>query len=118
MNFLCDVHIPIKLVKFLISCGHSAHHVNRLPNKWYTSDSDICLFADKQSLIVITKDEDFRNSFLLRRTPRKLVRIILGNISNHDLIQLFEKNLSTISKLDDLQGFYLELGKSTSVYTF
>lgn len=86
MDFLCDVHIPLKLVKYLISCGHSTYHVNQLPNKWYTSDSDICLFADKQSLIVVTKDEDFRNSFLLRKTPRKLVRIVLGNISNHDLI--------------------------------
>ncbi|WP_409049702.1 DUF5615 family PIN-like protein [Runella sp. MFBS21] len=32
--------------------------------------------------MVVTKDEDFRNSFFLQHTPRKLIRIILGNISN------------------------------------
>ena len=118
MNFLCDVHIPIKLVKYLINANHKALHVNQMPDKWFTTDAAICNFADSNDLIVITKDEDFRNSFLLSRTPKKLVRIILGNISNQILIELIEKNLPLISKLNQENGFYLELGTSPSVYTF
>ncbi|MCF0051439.1 DUF5615 family PIN-like protein [Dyadobacter chenwenxiniae] len=107
----------MKVVKYLASLGHSAMHVNTLPSKSSSKDSEICLHADRQELIVITKDEDFRNSFLLRQTPKKLVRITLGNISNQSLIELLERNLPLIAKLNDTKGFFLELGGSAVVYT-
>ncbi|MCF2516921.1 DUF5615 family PIN-like protein [Dyadobacter sp. CY351] len=116
MDFLCDVHIPIKLAKHLTSLGHSAIHVNHLPSKWNSTDAEICIVADKQNLIVITKDEDFRTSFLLHKTPRKLVRIILGNISNQLLVELLERNLPLIATLNEEDGFFLELGSSAVVY--
>jgi predicted nuclease of predicted toxin-antitoxin system len=50
MNFLCDVHIPIALVKFLSDHGCEASHVNSLPKKWNSTDSEICQFADKTTL--------------------------------------------------------------------
>ncbi|MCE7059081.1 DUF5615 family PIN-like protein [Dyadobacter sp. CY343] len=118
MNFICDVHISIKLVKYLVAQGHNAMHVNQLPQKWHTTDQQICSFADSQGLIVITKDEDFRNSFFLKRTPRKLIRITLGNVSNDDLIEIFAKNLSTIAKLNIELAFYIELGEAPVIYTF
>lgn len=116
MNFLCDVHISYKLVRYLTNNGHSVIHVNELPEKWHTKDSQICQLADQKSLIVITKDEDFRNSFLLRKTPRKLIRIVLGNISNEVLLEIIEKNLPAIESLNNENGFYLEIGNSTNVY--
>ena len=94
MKFLLDVHISYKLANYLIRSGHEAVHVNSLPKKWYTTDSDICSYANENDLIVITKDLDFRNSFFLSQTPRKLIRIALGNISNNQLIDLFGENLS------------------------
>lgn len=117
MDFICDVHISIKVAKFLESCGHSAVHANSLPSKWYSSDSEICEFADQHQLIVITKDEDFRSSFLLKQTPRKLIRIVLGNISNQKLIEVLEKNFPLIADLNQEKGFYLELGETSTVYT-
>ena len=118
MNFLCDVHIPIKLAKFLQNNGHSAKHVNQLPAKWHTDDSEICTIADRNEWIVITKDEDFRASFLLKRTPRKLIRISLGNISNEALIELFADHLTLIGEVNENECFFLELGKITTLYTF
>jgi predicted nuclease of predicted toxin-antitoxin system len=117
MNFLCDVHISLKLVKHLEKLGHTALHVNSLPSKWHSTDSEICRLADQKELIVITKDEDFRNSFLLNQTPKKLVRITLGNISNQDLIEILTRNLPLIAELNTEKGFYLELGGSAVVYT-
>ena len=117
MQFLCDVHISIKLVKFLISSGHSALHVNQLPAKWNSTDWEICTIADQKELIVITKDEDFRNSFFLRQSPKKLVRVLLGNISNQALNELFSKNLPLIEELNANHSFYLELGSSSTIYT-
>lgn len=118
MNFLCDVHIPIKLAKFLQSKGYSAKHVNQLPAKWHTDDSEICEAADQNEYIVITKDEDFRASFLLKRTPRKLIRISLGNISNNALIELLSNHLELIEDINKNECFFLELGKTTILYTF
>jgi predicted nuclease of predicted toxin-antitoxin system len=118
MKFICDVHISYKLVKFLTTNGFDALHVNVLENKWHTKDNEICRFADANNLIVITKDEDFRNSFFLHRSPRKLVRILLGNISNTNLLFLFEKHLPLIENLNKNDRFYLELGSTITVYTF
>ncbi|AEI47410.1 DUF5615 family PIN-like protein [Runella slithyformis] len=118
MKFICDVHISYKLVRFLTTKGLEACHVNSLENKWYTKDGEICRFADANDLIVITKDEDFRNSFFLQRTPRKLIRILLGNISNASLISLFDKYLSLIQELGENERFYLEMGDTITVYNF
>lgn len=118
MNFICDVHISLKLVKYLIAQGHTAIHVNELPKKWNTTDQEICSFADRQQLIVITKDEDFRNSFFLKKSPRKLVRVVLGNVSNEKLIEIFAINLAMISRLDNERLFYIELGEPPVIYTF
>ena len=117
MKFICDVHIPFKLVKFLSNNGFESFHVNSLENKWHTKDSVICQFADNNGLIVVTKDEDFRNSFFLQHTPRKLIRIILDNISNQELLlTVFEQHLLIIRKLNEDDSFYLKLGRSVSIY--
>ncbi|MCD4695371.1 MAG: DUF5615 family PIN-like protein [Bacteroidales bacterium] len=93
MKFICDVHISYSLVNFLKNRGNDAIHVNSILDSWNTSDEDICRFADEIDAIVITKDSDFRNSYFLKNSPKKLVRILLGNISNKELIKIFEKNL-------------------------
>jgi predicted nuclease of predicted toxin-antitoxin system len=46
MRFLCDVHISIQLCKRLSEAGHDCQHVNRLPERWHTSDQDIARFAE------------------------------------------------------------------------
>ncbi|WP_428668473.1 DUF5615 family PIN-like protein [Runella sp.] len=115
---MCDVHISYKLVRFLTAKGFEAFHVNSLEDKWHTKDREICRFADANGLIVITKDEDFRNSFFLQHTPRKLIRILLGNISNDTLISLFDKHLPLIQELVENERFYLEMGDAINVYNF
>ncbi len=75
MKFLCDVHIPYKLTKHLESLGFVSVHVNKILNKWFTSDAEISEYADKNDFIVITKDSDFRNSYYIKKTPEKLIKI-------------------------------------------
>ena len=64
MKFLCDVHISFKLVNFLSNSGFETIHVNQILDRWNTKDKDICEYADAGDWIVVTKDYDFRNSFL------------------------------------------------------
>ncbi len=86
MHFLCDVHITYKLVNKLHSLGHEAIHVNDILDKWNTKDADICKYADQNDFVVISKDSDFRDSFFVNKTPKKLIKINLGNTANITLL--------------------------------
>ncbi len=112
MKALCDVHISYKVVKFLNERGIPSTHVNDLPDKWHTTDQAVCEYADRHDMVVITKDEDFRNTHILHGTPRKLVRITLGNISNSMLIKILEGNILAISHNMDAGKCYFEIGRN------
>lgn len=79
--------------------GVEALHVNDMADRWFTKDKDICLYADQHDFTVITKDADFKNEFLLKRTPKKLIKINLGNIPNSELLTIFKYNLQVLSDL-------------------
>ena len=116
MKFLYDVHISYAFSKYLKDDGYDSTHVNFILQKWYTKDSEISQYADLHDLILITKDMDFKNSHFLKNTPKKLIRIILGNISNEDMIGLFIKNKNLILNLSLHSKFHLEIAKE-SVYS-
>ncbi len=112
MKFLCDVHISIKVAKHISSLGHSAEHVNTILDKWHTKDQDIANYVDKHDLILISKDQDFRNSFLLSHSPKKLIKINLGNISNKELTHIVEAHIIQIEKIHkENNSFMIEINK-------
>ncbi len=86
MKFLCDVHISYKLTNHLIYLGFEAVHVNQILDKSESKDSDLCKYADQNNYVIISKDSDFRDSFFVKQTPKKLIKVSLGNISNQELI--------------------------------
>lgn len=93
MKALCDVHIAFKVVYFLQKNGVETKHVNELTHGCFTPDPDICDFADQGGFVVITKDSDFLDSFLLRKSPKKLLKINLGNIPTSRLVAILEENI-------------------------
>ncbi|MBK9147116.1 MAG: DUF5615 family PIN-like protein [Flavobacteriales bacterium] len=109
MRFLCDVHISIQLSKRLADAGHDCQHVNRLPARWHTSDQDIARIADMEDRILITKDSDFRDSCIVKGTPRKLIKVNLGNIPHHVLASLLFDNLAEIARLNERPRFLVEV---------
>jgi predicted nuclease of predicted toxin-antitoxin system len=72
-------------------------------------------YADKNDLILISKDADFKNTFYINQTPRKLIKINLGNIPNQELIVIIGKNLEVIKKLNYSYSFILELDFETAI---
>ena len=113
MKAICDVHISYKLLRFLQKQKVDVIHVNDILKKWNTSDSEISQYADENKLIVITKDADFRNRFFLQKKPQRLIKISLGNISNEELISLFDKNLDRIKTIyQNHSSFYVEMAQS------
>jgi len=47
--------------------------------------------ADEDDRVVVTKDADFVTSHVRSGTPRKLLLVSTGNITNHALIKLFDE---------------------------
>lgn len=118
MKFLCDVHISYKVVSYLRSKGFEAVHVNDILDRWHTKDDAICQYADEHGMAVVSKDMDFKNSFLIKGSPQKLIKLNLGNLSNSRLIELFSENLEAIIQLQKYGSFMLELNKDSSGFIY
>lgn len=78
MKFIVDAQLPKSLSELLINRGFDSIHTLDLPNRNATSDKEITEIALKEKRIVITKDSDFLQSFLLNSTPEKLTLFELG----------------------------------------
>lgn len=113
MKFLCDVHILLKLSKRIVQLGFDSEHVNNILDKWNTKDIDIANYVEQNDLILITKDQDFRNRFLLNNKPKKPIKVNLGNISNSELLETFEKHFEKISELNQQsKTFMVEINEN------
>lgn len=93
MKFLVDAQLPKSLARFLSERGFDAIHTLDLPNKNITDDLEINRISFAENRVVITKDADFYNGYTARKEPYKLLYLTTGNISNQDLLNLFDKNL-------------------------
>ncbi|MFN8699723.1 MAG: DUF5615 family PIN-like protein [Flavobacteriales bacterium] len=96
MKFIVDAQLPKSLSELLIYRGLDSVHTLDLANGNSTSDKEIIHIAINEQRIVITKDNDFLESFLLNSQPEKLIIVRTGNISNSSLLKLFDDNLDVI----------------------
>ncbi len=85
MKFIIDAQLPRKLAFLLRNAGHDALHTFDLPQQNTTSDAEIIDIAAREDRVVVTKDADFVETFILFRRPQKLVVIATGNIRNTEL---------------------------------
>ena len=96
MKFLVDAQLPRHLAASLKWLGHDVLHTLDLPSGNRTPDWRLNEISVQEQRIVVTKDADFVNSFLLSGVPYKLLLVSTGNISNKELESIFAKNLSAI----------------------
>jgi predicted nuclease of predicted toxin-antitoxin system len=84
MKFLVDAQLPRRLVHLLREAGFEAIHTLDLPLGNRTPDAAINELSIREEYVVVTKDADFVNSFLLNRKPYKLllVSIAISGIRN------------------------------------
>lgn len=114
MKFLVDAQLPARLARFLSSSGHDALHTLELPDGNRTTDAQIAEVADGSDRVVVTKDRDFRDSHLLTRSPRRLLVVVTGNITNDALLALFAKHLDAIVAALD-EGDFVEFARDALV---
>lgn len=114
MKFLVDAQLPARLARFLSEAGHDAVHTSALPDGNRSTDTWIAQFADSSGRVVVTKDRDFRDGHLLASTPRRLLVVATGNITNTALPALFRDNLDVV--VAALEGAdFVELGPKALV---
>lgn len=99
MKFLIDAQLPKSLSDFLQLKGYDSLHTIELPEGNGASDLTILTISKKENRVVISKDGDFLESFLLAGVPEKLIIIKAGNIRNVDLLAIFENNIDKICSL-------------------
>ena len=84
MNFLVDAQLPPALARWIASQGHQAAHVVELGLQ-AADDGPIWEHARLHQSIIISKDEDFVDRWLLSQEPVPLLWIRKGNCSNQAL---------------------------------
>lgn len=114
IRFLVDAQLPVRLARTLARSGFDTRHTKDLPRGNATPDVDISRVSLAEERIVVTKDADFAQTFLVRREPFKLLLVSTGNISNRELEALVEANLARLAELFEMHR-YLELGREAII---
>lgn len=114
MKFLVDAQLPVRLARFLQEAGYDTIHTRDLPLKNATPDTEVNAISIQESRIVITKDSDFFDSFLIRQEPYKLLLVTTGNITNAELEALFQSNLPQLVQLFT-QHSSIEMSRDTII---
>jgi predicted nuclease of predicted toxin-antitoxin system len=96
MKFLVDAQLPRRLTRKLQELGHDTLHTLDLPKGNRTTDIEINELSIREQRIVITKDADFVNSFIVQHKPYKLLLVSTGNIKNYELEALFLRKMQLI----------------------
>ena len=114
MKFLVDAQLPISLSNPLKSRGYDSIHTLELPNKNRSSDNYIINISLEENRVVVTKDNDFLESFLINGKPQKLILVRTGNVGNTELIAIFESHLERISQIME-ENSLIEITKKEMV---
>ena len=94
--------------------GGDARHTLDLPTGNRTTDEEVTQLATVEGRVVVTKDSDFVDSFLLRGEPAKLLFITTGNIPNSELIRLFQVHWNQLVRMLQ-QGDWVELSRNALI---
>lgn len=105
------MHIYRRLAHRLRDRGHDTLHTLDLPEGNRTTDGEVNRIAAQERRIVVTKDADFVNSFIVARQPYKLLLMSTGNLSNSELERIFIDNISAIETSFQTHDF-LELNRT------
>jgi predicted nuclease of predicted toxin-antitoxin system len=87
LNFIVDAQLPPALARWIES--DERHHAQHVFDIGLNSVADLVIWdrALTNRLVIVSKDEDFVDQFLLSANPPQLVWIRKGNCSNQSLLE-------------------------------
>lgn len=115
MKFLVDAQLPRRLSHWLNEAGFDAVHTLDLPLKNQTPDSAINQLSVNEQRILVTKDADFVDSFVLQGKPWKLLLISTGNIRNAELEILLHANIKRLKETFESGAAFIELNRTSLI---
>ena len=113
LKFIIDTQLPPKLASHLDNLGTEAIHTTHYLEGHKMADSKIIQIAIDDDRIIISKDADFRDHFLIKGIPPKILLLKTGNISNKNLIKLLTNSFSKIEQLFEDDNGMVILGSDT-----
>lgn len=96
LKFLIDTQLPPRLAAFLTEQGYDAIHTTSFPDGHLLQDAEIRAIALREERIIMTKDSDFHDYYMVKGVPPRLLYLTLGNMTNTDLLSLFAQHLPTL----------------------
>ena len=118
LKFIVDTQLPPSLSQKLILDGFDSIHTTSFENGHLMNDKTIRHIAVTENRIVITKDTDFLDYFILRGAPPQVLLIELGNISNSRLFAIFNSNIEQIKKLFEKEKVSLVLLQKNNAFAY
>jgi len=118
LKFIVDTQLPPKLSTWISKRGHDAVHTFDFEKGALLDDKEIVIIAIEQSRIIVTKDSDFFDHFLLKGSPPKVLLLEIGNCSNKKLTKIFEKHFNLFVELFDIQNSSLVIQDLTNTISY
>jgi predicted nuclease of predicted toxin-antitoxin system len=117
-RLIIDTQLPPSLAEFFRRRGFDATHVVDYASGALMHDDEIIEIATTERRIIVTKDFDFLNYFLLKNYPPAVLLLQLGNIKNRDLFVFIEIHLETICNLfsEDIKRLILISRHKIAIY--
>jgi predicted nuclease of predicted toxin-antitoxin system len=98
IEFIVDAQLPVALAKAICAEGYKAEHVARAL-QLDAEDTEIWELAKRDSLVIISKDDDFAKRSKQVKAAPVVVWVRVGNIRNKALIDWFRKLLPQVIEL-------------------
>ena len=114
MKYLIDAQLPKRLCILMQDMGYNSTHTLDLLDKNRTKDRDINTLSCNERRVVISKDSDFVDSVLISEKPYKLLHVSIGNISNNELLIIFQNNINKMDEVFETHRF-IELTPETII---
>ena len=111
LRFLVDVNLPKKFQFF-----HSNQFIHVVDINPLMKDKEIWDYAILNELVILTKDTDFYDMFLVKNVFPKVVYFKFGNMKLSDLHQFFQEFWPTIvSRLENSSFIVAHIDKITII---
>lgn len=117
LRFIVDTQLPPLLRDWLNEKGFDTIHTIDSSQGIFIEDAEIRAIAINEGRIIITKDKDFLNHYLVKGAPPKVLLLEFGNIKNNALLNFFRNNWQTITDKFEL-GAELVVFESDKILDF
>jgi predicted nuclease of predicted toxin-antitoxin system len=114
LKFIVDTQLPPLLSEMLRFKGFDAKHTTDYPNGSQMQDVEIVQIAIHENRIIISKDNDFLDIYILGKYHIRVLILEVGNIPNKELLKIISSQLNRIVELFDKSNLII-LNKSNII---